>query len=249
LLTGESAHVRLVPGKSVQVNGIRDCGSYCDGSSSPFAVLLGRPGTDSEVASWLDSSALLDHSQVAMDFLSSPELRGRFVEAAYRSFLERVYDASGKQYWVDSGLGFADIRRGFLLSDDFFNDNHVDPFPPVGIENSDFIVFGSTSPFDASGHAEFAGTSSQDEDVFTWTLYPAPRSGTIAIHVNAASTPVALLRVTAGPFEGNLLLETQPWSQINLGQIDVVAGGAYVFSLRSPFNTPSDFVVDLDYLT
>jgi hypothetical protein len=214
-----------------------------------YQELLARAGGDGEVGYWLSPPAAQDHAQIAADFLTSPELRGRFVEAAYRNFLERVYDTSGRQYWVDSGLGFADMRRAFLLSNDFFNDSHTDPFGSSG--SFDFTEgpaqLGPLGPsqFDASGHAEFTGTSSQDEDVFTWTLYSAPRTGTIAVHVSAANTPAALLRVT---FNSSLLLETQPWSQINSGEIDVAPGQSYLFSLRSPFNTPSDFVVDLDYL-
>jgi hypothetical protein len=216
-----------------------------------YQTLLGRAGSAGEIASWLDSpAALADHSQTVLDFLTAPELRGRFVEAAYRNFFERIYDADGKQYWVDSSLGFADIRRAFLLSDDFFNDSHTDPFGLSGsvtIELASIVTAIPASQFDASGHAEFTGTSSQDQDVFTWAILSAPRTGTIAVHVAAVNTPIPLVRVTDG-FTPNLLLETQPWSQINSGQIDVQAGKDYLFSVRSPFNTPSDFVVDLDYL-
>ncbi len=96
---------------------------------SLYKTVLGRVGSDAEVASWMDKLAGgMTPTQVAAGFVGSIEHRTDEVASYYESFLHRAADPSSV-YWVDllmNGASEQQVVEGFLASPEY-QAEHADP--------------------------------------------------------------------------------------------------------------------------
>jgi hypothetical protein len=86
-----------------------------------YQLLLHRTGSDSEVAAWVNALPQLGRQGVALDFLTSTELRMGLIEGYYNGLLHRHSDPGGLNAWVLSGLDLATVRADFVSGPEFFS--------------------------------------------------------------------------------------------------------------------------------
>jgi hypothetical protein len=88
-----------------------------------YTLLLGRPGSNPEVAGWLGGAPLPVSARVdvALGFLHGQEYREVVVRDYYTTLLHRPASPEEVNGWVFSGLDLFAIRLGFEASPEFFS--------------------------------------------------------------------------------------------------------------------------------
>jgi hypothetical protein len=87
-----------------------------------YQALLGRAGSEAEVAGWVGALPALGRQGVALGFLSSQEFRTCQFEGYYIALLHRPDDAQGLGAWLGSPLDIRSARIGFEASPEFYYD-------------------------------------------------------------------------------------------------------------------------------
>lgn len=93
---------------------------------SMYQQVLGRPGSDQEIAGWvtaLNQGHL--RKEIANDFLSSFEYRADQVQGFYQNLLHRNGSPQEIAGWVNSKLDLLSIEDGFLTSNEYYVFNSV----------------------------------------------------------------------------------------------------------------------------
>jgi hypothetical protein len=88
-----------------------------------YQVLLGRTGSASEVAGWVQAPSSIGAQGAAQAFLSGTEYRTDLADSYYNALLHRPPD-SALADWVLSRLDAGEMRVGFESSGEFFANGH-----------------------------------------------------------------------------------------------------------------------------
>lgn len=192
-----------------------------------YHLLLNREASELEVRGWSDLLPGVGSAAVASGFLASPELRGRVVDAAYDSLLDRTADDSGRHFWVSSPLDFRRLRETFQSTPEVYDDNRAS-------------AGGVT--FDGTGRAVLRGTSlnHRDKQFFSFT---ASRDATVSVVVRTTNGQMAQLEVEDAA--GREVFETEPNDGVNSGRFAIVGGRTYFLRFRATDDLAAAFEADL----
>ncbi len=107
---------RAVEQRKLEIEGLEDRSlpSTSKFIGSLYLNVLGRKGSASEIAGWVNSG--LGDTALASIFLNSPERRSSQITAGYQAFLGRTPDTAGKSFWLSQLVGGAQTEETFLLA-------------------------------------------------------------------------------------------------------------------------------------
>src|SRR5262249_37507253 len=87
-----------------------------------YNLALNRDAEPGAVSFWTNALRNSSRGAVAAAILGSQEFRGDVIRDLYQALLDRDADDAGLHGWAGSGLHLGQIRRAFLQSQEFFDD-------------------------------------------------------------------------------------------------------------------------------
>src|SRR5205807_1399189 len=99
-----------------------------------YLDLLNRAPTAADLTYWVNVKTASDTNTVAYDFLTSPELRRRFTDAAFHAYFSQGADTTALNTWVTDSFNFTQLREGLLSTLRYYDERkaYATPvaFPP-----------------------------------------------------------------------------------------------------------------------
>jgi hypothetical protein len=179
------------------------------GFATSIATLKATPNPKDSIGSWGLPPA-------------APELPTDPIEALYKEVFNRKSDAEGLKFWQEAaktGLSVADIRKEFLVSDEFKKMNKVPGYAAGGDHGGGLRLVGENGP-----ELEVTGPSRiiSNNDLMARLSNPQDNSAAVVAELKAVRAELALLRTTNSSenyslakhlVEGNELLDDSMYGE------------------------------------